>query len=89
MSRVKLRVLEECSICQITECLAIVITQKIQVKSELLDWFYVQGKNDESEFFYDTSNCLEVTIPSSQMSIFVLCPKTITWTFTFAYGTML
>ena len=36
VSRVKLRVLEECSICQMTECLAIVITQKTQVKSELL-----------------------------------------------------
>ena len=70
-----------------TECLAIVITQKIQVKSELL--LLCTGKNDESEFFYDTSNCLEVTIPSSQMSIFVLYLKTITWTFTFAHGTML
>ena len=28
--------LEECSICQMTECPAIVITQKTQVKSELL-----------------------------------------------------
>ena len=36
VSRVKLRVLEECSICKMTECLAIVITQKTQVKSELL-----------------------------------------------------
>ena len=31
----------------------------------------------------------QVTIPSSQLSIFVLYPKTITWNFTFAYGTML
>ena len=36
VSRVKLRVLEKCSICQMTECPAIVITQKTQVKSELL-----------------------------------------------------
>ena len=33
VSRVKLRVLEECCICQITESLAIVITQETQVKS--------------------------------------------------------
>ena len=36
VSRVKLRILEECSICQMTECPAIVITQKTQVKSKLL-----------------------------------------------------
>ena len=36
VSRVKLRVLEECSVCPMTECPAIVITQKTQVKSELL-----------------------------------------------------
>ena len=70
-----------------TECLAIVITQKTQVKSELL--LLSTGQNDESELFYDTWNCLEVKIPSSHMSIFVLYPKTITWIFTFAYGAML
>ena len=41
--------------------------------------FYIdealQGQNDESEL--------------SQMSIFVLYPKTITWIFTIAYGAML
>ena len=36
VSRVKHLVLEECSICQMAECPAIVITQKTQVKSELL-----------------------------------------------------
>ena len=36
VSRVKFRVLEKCSKCQITECSAIVITQKTQVKSKLL-----------------------------------------------------
>ena len=36
LCQVKLRALEECSICQMTECLAIVITQKMQMKSELL-----------------------------------------------------
>ena len=36
VSRVKLQVLEEYSICQMTQCLAIAITQKTQVKSELL-----------------------------------------------------
>ena len=36
VSRVKLRVLDECFICQMTECPAIVITQKTQVKSQLL-----------------------------------------------------
>ena len=36
VSRVKLQVLEECSICQMTECPAIVITQKTQVEYELL-----------------------------------------------------
>ena len=70
-----------------TECPATVITQKTQVKSELL--LSCTGQNDKSEFFYDTWNCLEVTIPSSQLSLFVLCPKTITWNFTFAYGAML
>ena len=42
VSRVKPRVLEESPICQMTECPAIAITQKIQVNSELL--LYVQGK---------------------------------------------
>ena len=70
---------------EMTECPAIVITQKTHLKSELL----LQGKNDKSEFFYETWYCLEVTISSSQLSIFVLYPKTITWNFTFAYGTML
>ena len=37
--------------------------------------FYVQGKNDKSEFFYDTWNCLEVTIPSSELSVFVTYPQ--------------
>ena len=36
MSRVKLRVLEESPICQMTEYPAIAITQKTQVNSELL-----------------------------------------------------
>ena len=36
MSRVKLRVFEKSPICQMTECLAIAITQKTQVNSELL-----------------------------------------------------
>ena len=49
----------------------------------------MQGKNDNSELFYDTWNCLEATIASSELSIFALHPKTITWNFTFTYGTML
>ena len=44
MSRVKLRVLEECSICQMTECPAIVITQENQVKSKLLLLFTGQKR---------------------------------------------
>ena len=72
---------------QMTECPAIVITQKTQMKSELL--LLCKGKNDKSEFFYDTWNCLEVTILSSELSIFVIYPKKVTWNFTFAYGTML
>ena len=53
VSRVKLRVLEKSPICQMTKCAAIAITQ---------------GKIDtcKLEFFYDTWNCLEVTIPSCQ-----------------------
>ena len=39
--------------------------------------------------FSDTWNCLKVTIPSSELLIFVLYPKTITSNFTFAYGAML
>ena len=67
---------------------SLLTNQVIKVFHSYLSYcFYVQGKNNKSEFFYDTWNCLEVTIPSSQMSIFVLYPKTITWTF--AYGTML
>ena len=61
-----------------------VITQKTQVKSELLLY-----RAKKSEFFYDTWSCLEVTIPSSQMSIFVLYPKKITWIFTLHTGTRL
>ena len=49
VSRVKLRVLEECSICQMTECLAIMITQKSQVKSELL--LLCTGQNTMSRNF--------------------------------------
>ena len=81
VSRVKLRVLEESPICQMTECPAIVITQKTQVNSELL--LLCTGKNDKSELFYDTWNCLEATTPSSELSIFALYPKAITWNFTF------
>ena len=87
MSRAKLRVLEECSKCQMTECPAIVITQETQGNPSYC--FYVQGKNDLSEFFYGTWNFLEVTILSSELSIFILYPKTITLNFTFVYGTML
>ena len=87
MSRVKLKVLEESSICQMTECPAMAITQKTQVNSELL--LYVQGKNNKLEFFRCTWNCLEVTIPSSELSIFAIYLKTITWNFTFTYETML
>ena len=87
MSRVKLRVLEESLICQIIECLAIVITKKTQVNSKLL--LLCAGENDKSEFFYHTWNCLEVTIMSSELSIFALYSKTITWNFTFTNGTML
>ena len=79
--------MEESPICQMTECPAIATTQKTQVNSELL--FYVQGKNDKLEFFYNTWNCLEVTIPSSEFSIFALYLETITWNFTFTYETML
>ena len=63
VSRVKLQVLEECSICQMTECPSIVITQKTQVKYELLFLFTLQKplvgiflshmellENDNSEF---------------------------------------
>ena len=50
--------------------------------------FLYRAKNDKSEFFYDTWNCLELTVPSFELSIFVLYPKTITSNFTFAYGTM-
>ena len=87
MSRVKLRVLEESTICQMTGCPAIAITQKTQVNSELL--LYVQGKNNKLDFFYDTWNCLEATILSSELSIFALYLKTITWNFTFTYEAML
>ena len=57
VSRVKLPVLEKSPICQMTECLAIAITQ---------------GKIDtcKFEFFYDTWNCLEVTIPSCQFLLY-------------------
>ena len=51
--------------------------------------FMYRAKTISSDFFYDTWNCLEVTIPSSELSIFALYPKTITWNFTFTYGTML
>ena len=51
--------------------------------------FHVHGKNDKSEFFYDTWNCLEMTIASSELSIFALYPKTVTWNFTLTYGSML
>ena len=44
VSKVKLRVLEECSIRQMTMCLAIVTTQKTQVKSELLLLFTGQKR---------------------------------------------
>ena len=87
VSRVKLRVFEKCSICQITECPAMVITHKIQVKSELL--FLCTGQKRLVRFFYDTWNYLKVTIQSSELSSFVLYPKTITSNFTFVYGTML
>ena len=50
--------------------------------------FLYKKKNDKSEFFYDTWNCLEVTIPSSELSIFVIY-QNITWNFTFAFVTML
>ena len=87
MSRVKLRVLEESPICQMTGCPAIAITQKTPVNFELL--LYVKGKNDKLKFFCDTWNCLDVTIPSSELSSFALYLKTITWNFTFTYETMI
>ena len=87
MSKIKLRVLEESLIRQMTECPAIAITLKTQVNSELL--LHVQGRNDKLEFFYDTWNFLDVTIPSFELLIFVLYLKTITWNFTFTYETML
>ena len=74
MSRVKLRVLEECSICQMIECLAIVITQETQVKYSYC--FYVQGKNDESELFYDNSEFPDVNfclVPKNNNLDFYIC----------------
>ena len=50
MSRVKLRVLEECSICQMTECPAIVISQKTHVGEIQVIAFMYRAKTVSRNF---------------------------------------
>ena len=62
---------------------------KLTLQHKYNDIFYVQGKNYKLGFCYDTWNCLEVTIPGSELLSVALYPKTITWNFSFTYETML